>query len=385
MVERHGGAAAESAPPGRDLFMDLLRLVAMTAVVFLHWLSLMPSISDGIVVDRNVVDVTVGLWPLTWLAEVMALFFFVGGYANWVSMRAARHIGETPAQFVVRRWNRLLRPTLAFLGLWLGIDLLARAMGHRDASPLAHVSTGNTIPFGPLWFIGVYLVVIASSPITAAAHRRWGARVVVAMVVAVALADVVTFSTHVAAAMAFNLVLVWSVPHQLGYFYADGSLARMGLRGRVVMAGSGLLAIAGLTSLPYYPRSLVTLPWTVSFIAAPMLTQVASAFWLVGLALLLQPAAARVLSRPWAQRVVGAATPYAMPVFLWHMTAYLVAASVLVWSGADFVYGIRTDPTWWWTRPVLILASAVALGAILAVRRSLRMMRHRLAGAAVSR
>jgi hypothetical protein len=377
VAERHEDTAAQRVAAGRNLYMDLLRLVAMSAVVVLHWFSLMPSIERGLVVDRNVVDVVVGLWPLSWLGQVMALFFFVGGYANWISLRGSRARGESVTRFVVRRYNRLLRPTFAFLGVWLGIDLLARAIGHVELSPLAHATTTSTIPFGPLWFIGVYLVIVALSPVTMAAHRRWRLGTVAVMVAAVAVADAVTFATGVAAAMTLNVVLVWAVPHQLGYFYADGSMARLTPRGRAAMTGLGLLAILVLTALPYYPRSLVTLPWKVSFMAAPMLTQVASAFWLVGLALLLEPAAVRLLRHPRARRVVDRLTPLAMPVFLWHMTAYLVAASVLVLLGADFVYGIRTDALWWWTRPVLVLASAMALAGILIVLRSLRRISHR--------
>jgi fucose 4-O-acetylase-like acetyltransferase len=370
-------AAAVQHPPGRDLYLDLVRLVAISVVVLLHWLSVMPDLRGGMVVDVNVVDVTTGLWPFSWVGDVMALFFFVGGYANAGSLDRAREAGRTTLQYVAHRYGRLLRPTFAFLGVWLGIDLLARVVGRADLSPLAHVSTGNTIPFGPLWFIGVYLVLIALSPLTLAAHRRWGVAVPAAMVAAVAVADALTFATGVSAFLALNLVLVWSVPHQLGYFYADGSLRRLPVRGRAAMALGGLLAVAILTSTPAYPRSLVTLPWQVSIMGAPMLTQVASAFWMVGLALLLQPLGERLLGRPAVRAVVERCTPLAMPVFLWHMTAYLVAASVLVWLGAGFVYGIRTDPVWWWTRPVLMAWSALALAAILLARRSLSRARRR--------
>ena len=379
MAHDHNDAAVDQLSSGRDLYVDLLRLVALASVVLLHWFSLVPSVQAGVIVDRNVVDVVPGLWPFSWLGQVMALFFFVGGYANWISLGRSRSRGEPSGRYIVRRYNRLLRPTFAFLGVWLAVDLLARAVHHQELSPLAHVTTASTIPFGPLWFIGVYLVVIAISPWTMAAHRRWPVRTVVALVAAVALADAVTFRTGVSAAMTLNIVLVWAVPHQLGYFYADGSLAGLTMRGRAAMACLGLAAILVLTASPYYPRSLVTLPWKVSFIAAPMLTQVASAFWLVGLALVLQPAADRLLRRQGAARIVGRATPLAMPVFLWHMTAYLIAATVLVLLGADFVYGIRTDALWWWTRPVLVMASALALVAILVVLRSLRRISSRVA------
>src|SRR6478609_7556586 len=157
----------------RDRFVDLVRVGAMLAVVVLHWLSVVPHLSHGRVVDHNVVDLVPGLWPLTWIGDVMALFFFAGGYANWTSLEAATGRGESRSPFVRRRVRRLLGPTFGFLGLWLGVDLLMRVTGVGSQSPLHHVGIGNTIPFGPLWFLGVYLVVVVLTPWTVAAHRRW--------------------------------------------------------------------------------------------------------------------------------------------------------------------------------------------------------------------
>jgi hypothetical protein len=37
----------------------------MVTLVVLHWLSVMPALTAGRVVDQNVVAVVPGLWPLT--------------------------------------------------------------------------------------------------------------------------------------------------------------------------------------------------------------------------------------------------------------------------------------------------------------------------------
>jgi hypothetical protein len=66
-------------------------------VVVLHWLSVMPHLQGATVRDVNVVDVMPGLWPLTWMGDVMALFFFAGGYANWTSLRAPSSAGRPAA------------------------------------------------------------------------------------------------------------------------------------------------------------------------------------------------------------------------------------------------------------------------------------------------
>lgn len=368
-VDRASAQPVGPASPDRDRFIDLVRVSAMLAVVVLHWLSVMPDLQNGHVVDRNVVEVVPGLWPLTWIGDVMALFFFAGGYANWVSLAAALDRGQSRGVFVARRFRRLLRPTFGFFGLWLAIDLLMRVAGFGELSPLRHVGIGNTIPFGPLWFLGVYLAVVTLSPWTVRAHRRWGVAVPVVMVLGVAVADTAAFILDSGAPLAANLLLVWLIPHQLGYFYADGSLRRLSAPKCAAMATAGLAALAALTTLPYYPRSLIGPRWTVLTIDAPTLPLVAASVWLVGLALLLRRPAERLLSRSRRWRLVSRTNSAAMPVYLWHMTAYLVVAAALDRLGAGFVYGTRPDAAWWWGRPVIVVLSAVVLLGILAAQR----------------
>jgi hypothetical protein len=292
------------------------------------------------------VTVIPGQWPVTWTGDVMALFFFAGGYANWVSLTSSLRRGESRGTFLARRVRRLLRPTLVFLGAWLAADLLMRAGGLGSSSPLRHVAIRNTIPFGPLWFLGVYLVVVILSPWTVAAHRHWGIAVPLTMMVVVAVADSQAFVRNSGAPLAANLLLVWLIPHQLGYFYADGSLRRLSARACAGMAATGLIILAVLTSLPYYPRSLINPRWTVLTMDAPMLSLVADGLWLVGLALLLRRPVERLLADPGRWRVLSRANDLTMPVYLWHMTAYLVAIALLAWLGAGFVYSTDASAQW---------------------------------------
>ena len=349
----------------RDRFIDLVRVTSMVTVVVLHWLSVMPTLTAGRVVDQNVVAVVPGLWPLTWTGDVMALFFFAGGYANWVSLTNSLLRGEPYGFFLARRVGRLLRPTFIFLGAWLAVDLLLRAVGLGSWSPLRHVAIGNTIPFGPLWFLGVYLVIVMLSPWTAAAHRRWGIAVPLAMVAGVGVADSQAFVRNSGTPLAANLLLVWLIPHQLGYFYADGTLRRLSAKACAAMAATGLVMLMVLTSLPYYPRSLISPRWTVLTMDAPMLSLVADGLWLIGLALLARRPVERLLMDPRRWRIVSRANDLTMPVYLWHMSAYLVAAALLARLGAGFVYSTDASAQWWWGRPAIMALSAAVLGGFL--------------------
>ena len=57
-----------------------------------------------------------------------------------------------------------------------------------------------------------------------------------------------------------------------------------------------------------------------------------------------------------------------MPVYLWHMTTYLVAAASLAQLGAGFAYSTDASARWWWGRPVvMVLSAAVLVGTLTAL------------------
>ena len=72
---------------------------------------------------RNAVGVVPGTWLLTWVLQVMPLFFFVGGFSNLVSYRSVQRAGGGYRDYLRRRMARLYRPVAVFLAVWavLGI------------------------------------------------------------------------------------------------------------------------------------------------------------------------------------------------------------------------------------------------------------------------
>jgi hypothetical protein len=63
--------------------------------------------------------------------------------------------------------------------------------------------------------------------------------------------------------------------------------------------------------------------------------------------------------------VVSHANDLTMPVYLWHMSAYLVAVALLARLGAGFVYSTDASVGWWQGRPAVIVVSAVVMGGSL--------------------
>ena len=376
MGERLDEQAART-PATRDRYVDFLRAFSIIAVVFGHWFSRINYWEDGVIGTTMFVRVAPTGWILTWLLQVMPLFFFVGGFSNLVTYRSFERQGRSTGQFLRTRLARLLGPTIIFLLVWaVGQGFLnTTGTGARTWWLLRGVKPpGATLPFGPLWFVAGYAFLIVVSPVMIALHRRFGAAVPVTLVSAVVVADWLGFVGGVPEARWTNVVFVLLLPHQLGFFYADGRLARMSKRAVAMVATGALAALILLTNpwifgdagqrwfpgVGHYPRSLVgTDALPISNANPPTVVLVAMAFWWIGLAMLLREPISRWLKRrrPW--RAVVATNSVIMTLFLWHMTAYLLAMLALWPLG----FG-QTDPSsarWWIERPLWIVVPGVIL------------------------
>jgi hypothetical protein len=126
------------------------------------------------------------------------------------------------ASFVRARAARLLRPTVVFLAVWAvaGTALGLAGVPGTALRPLA------LLVVQPLWFLGVYLLVVALAPAMLRLHRRFGPAVVVWLGLAAAAADLTGRLPGLDRVTNGNFVLVWLFAHQLGFLYADGALTR---------------------------------------------------------------------------------------------------------------------------------------------------------------
>ncbi len=384
---------AARTPLTRDRFMDLLRAVSILAVVLGHWTIGLISWDEGLIRVRSAVGVTSGLWLATWFFQVMPIFFFVGGFSNLVALDAARRRGLSTWGFVRSRAWRLLRPSLVFLGIWLVVQvgLHVADVGRPAGPPLwgetrllrGMLPPAATLPFGPLWFLAAYLVVVAIAPATVWLHRRFGLLVPAAMALLTVLVDLVGFGLGHPRIRYLNVAPVLLLPHQLGHAYADGSMLRWPRRAFWAMVAVGLGGLVVLTNpwifLPFgearfrwfptighYPRSLLgTDVEPISNAYPPTLCFLLAGIWAVGAVMLLRPALVRWVARPGPWKATIFVNGIIMTLFLWHMTAYLLAILALFPLG----FGREADSTarWWLERPLWIGAPGLILAGLVAL------------------
>ena len=330
----------------RDPFIDLLRVACIVVVVLGHWATTTVVWEPDRVLSVNALAQIPGTRIVTWLVQVMPLVFFAGGFANSVSRRrSGSYLG-----YLDRRLGRLLLPTGVFLAVWLALGIAAEALDPASAGKARAAEVAAL----PLWFLGIYLVAVALAPAMEALHRRWGLGVAGGLAAAVGVVDLVSIGLGIEGVGGANYAFQWLLAHQLGFAYADGTLQRWGRKGAAALALSGLAALVLLTTVGGYPVSLVGVPGQDrSNAQPPSLAMVALTLWLVGLALLLRPAALRWMRRPRVERLVTRGHAVLLTAFLWHVTAITLGAGVArALGGPEPAIG---SARWWALRPAWLL------------------------------
>ncbi len=339
--------------PSRDRFIDLVRGASIVAVVLGHWLVADVRWTSGALEQPSALGEVPTMWPLTWVLVVIPLFFFVGGYANRRSWEGTRRRGESYATFVDRRIHRVLVPS----GLYV-VVITATGMLVDRAGGLGVRAMGGLF-YQPLWFLGVYLVVVALTPVTLRAHLRFGLGVPVALAALVALGDLGRFVGGMQAAGYANVLLVWLLMHQLGY--ACQELTRPGW-----MATGGLAACAALVALGPYPATMVGVPGgPQGNMHPPTLAITALGVAQIGGALLARRHLDRWLARPRVWFAVVIVNLYVITIYLWHQAALALASRlVLPLAGEPPDPG---TPGWWAGRVLWLLVPAAVLAGLVAV------------------
>ncbi|MFC8657365.1 acyltransferase [Streptomyces parvus] len=359
---------AGATPATRDRYVDLLRVASLGAVVLGHWL--MAAVTpDGV---GNLLAVVPALQPLTWLLQVMPVFFFVGGFSHALSYRSLLRKRPEAAPgaaadsvysaFLRARLQRLLRPTMVFVLVWGAAALLVQLLGGGGGL------TGVTLRMvtQPLWFIGIYLAMVAFTPPLLKLHERYGWGAFAGLAGAAVTVDVLRFAAGVPYVEFLNFAFVWLAVHQLGFQRADG---RIHLRRAALLAGGGLVTATALVAFGPYPLSMVGMPGEkVSNMAPPTLALLAHGLWLVGAVELLRAPAARLLERPRVWRTVVAANGVAMTAFLWHLTAMFGVYGALL--ALDVALPEPASAAWWAQVPLRLALAAALTAALVAAFRT---------------
>jgi len=352
----------------RDTVIDLVRSGATTTVVFYHWVfTIIVWRPDGPHAD-NPIGYVSGLWFLTWILQVLPLFFMAGGYTHslaWAKYRAAPRAWR---RFVARRAGQLLGPAMLLVAVVLGAAWLIAAL---RPGPDPWFSRGVILVLSPLWFLVVYLMLVVTVPVWDRLHRRFGELAPIGLAVCAMGVDVARFRYGIGGIALANLVFVWAACHQVGWSWERLRAAPRRFGHALMLIG--FAGLAGLTNMGLYPRSMVgtTSPLDrFSNMGPPTLPIIALFALQLGLVVASREHLARWAERPRIAGGVAWLSRNAMPLFLWHSVGFaFFFAAMKLWLS------VPESPTtlWWLSRPLWLIGPALATVPLLAA--SARLLR----------
>ena len=359
MVERQGDLPAVTHHPRpaahRNRYADLLRIGAIGVVVLGHWLLTDITYQGGRLSGLNaLLYVSWGRW-VTLLFQVMPVFFLVGGYANAVSWTAHQERGEGWTVWVRGRAMRLLWPATVYVVV-AALTVTGARIAGTSAAELAQAGWFVALH---LWFLPVYLLLIALTPVMLAAHRRWGLAVPAMMALGAAGVDVGVVGARLPLIGFANYLLVWGSMHQWGFAWRDGSLTRPRWR-PYALAAAGTAVLAGLLAWGPFPVDMIGTGERIGNTSPPSVALLAFAAAQAGLLLAAEPAGTRLLARPRWWRSVTQLNTSVMNVYLWHMAPVIIVAVTLYPTGVMPEPAVGTAP-WWALRPAWLALLAVVL------------------------
>ena len=318
---------ARLTPDSRNRAVDLYRALAMIVVAIGHWLGMVVVLDDGELVGGNLLDFSPEYGWITWIGQVMPLFFFVGGFASATSLVSAERRGMRPADWVVTRLHRMVTPAAALGAFWIAGLAIAAALGGFGVAVVG--AAGAAIP---LWFLANYTIDTALAPYTFRWFRERPAVLIAGLVGLFTLGEVASFA-NVPVLGQLNWIVGWLGFQVAGFAWQQGRLPT-GRRLAVLAGSMWVAAIAavhlgpwpsvmlhhgGLEHSPTHPPSTALLLFGLAY------SFTAAAF---------APAVDRFLARSTrAWQLTIAANGVAMSVYLWHMTAAVVVAGAALGLG----------------------------------------------------
>ncbi|MDT5325947.1 MAG: hypothetical protein QOF25_3099 [Mycobacterium sp.] len=300
-------------PADRDRAIDVIRIVSLVGVVVGHTVMATSIIAGDVFIWDNVLTTSVVFQALTWVFQIMPLFFFAGVAASVGSYET----GGSWGGWLLKRCTRLYRPVFYYLAFWAAALVVLRGvLPVHVYEPIAGISIQL------LWFLGAYVLVLAAMPLLT--RISTGTRLVMAVVgvyAVVAVVDAVRVTDAGWSTVGYLNMLAWLIPGMFGVAYRRQLLTpRTALR-----LGVAMLAV-NLSLLWWGPYELSLVGIESQYLknmTPPSLLLAGHAIMLCAFAIAAAPGIGRWARRPRLWRIAVIGNTGAMTLYLWHMPALL--------------------------------------------------------------
>ncbi|AQA04042.1 acyltransferase [Mycobacterium sp. MS1601] len=346
---------AAQTPSDRDRAIDVLRIGALVTVVVGHTVMATSMIRDDVFLWGNLLTTSTSLQALTWIFQIMPLFFFAGAAATVNSWQPGTPWGA----WLMRRCQRLFRPVFAYLAFWaVTLAVLVHLLPVHVYEPIAGISIQL------LWFLGAYVLMLAAMPMLYRITSTWRLAAAVTLVyLLVMTVDAVRLHMPGLAVLGYLNMTAWLIPGMFGVAYRRGLVDGRG----AAKLGMAVLAVNIALVLGPYELSLVGIEGQrLTNMAPPSLLMAGHATMLCAFAIAAAPAINRWAQRPRVWWCVAIGNSGAMTLYLWHMPALLLMHLGFNLSG---LYRYPGQPNLLLLSVIaLIVMAALVAGAFLALR-----------------
>jgi surface polysaccharide O-acyltransferase-like enzyme len=347
---------AAQTPKTRNRYVDFLRAVSILVVITGHWLISTVYYLDGELAFAHLFAIQPATRWLTWIFQVMPVFFIVGGYANAVSIESAQRKGLGYAGWLSGRLTRLMTPLIVLLIIWA---TLALAMHLSGAGPdLIQLVTRAALI--PTWFLAIYIMTVLLAPPMYRFWRRLGFASIGILVAVAVLTDILFFGFEIRWPSWSNYFWVWLAIHSLGFAWRDGRLGDTTQQLSYSAVALSLLWI--LVFQGPYPLAMVGSPdMTLSNTTPPKITLLALGVFQFGLLMVFEQPMRRALTGLGLWTATVLINSMIMTIYLWHITLSIALIGLLYLADGA---GMGFEPgglAWWLTRPAWIAVLAALL------------------------
>lgn len=317
-------------PAGRDRAIDVIRIASLVGVVFGHTIMATSTIRDDVFIWSNLLTESTVFQALTWVFQIMPLFFFAGVAASVQSWNP----GSSWGGWLLKRCTRLYRPVFYYLAFWtVALAGLRFVLPEHVYEPIAGISIQL------LWFLGAYVLVLAVVPLLAritTTGQVTGA--IVGTYAFIAAIDAIRINIDGYASLGYLNTVVWLIPGVFGVAYRRHLLTSAA----ALKVGLGMLGVnLALLYFGPYELSLVGIETQhLKNMTPPSLLLAGHAIMMCAFAIAAAPAINRWAQRPRVWWLTAIGNSGAMTLYLWHMPLLLGLHLVFDYLGAD-----RYDPS----------------------------------------
>lgn len=307
----------------RNHVIDLARAASVVVVVLFHGLLYQIRIEDG----RPLVipwAPSRGWWVASWFLMVMPIFFIAGGFAQAVTLDRMKEQGLAYGNYLAGRGRRLVGPLVLFVTVCAIVASAFAWSGWLDeASELSRQFMQL------LWFIAVYLGIVAAAPVLLRAQDAIPWIVILALAAAGWAVDAWSFAVDAPDLRYLNMAFVWPLVHQLGMAYHRGWFRTGPLWQPIASLMLGAGGVVGLVAIGYPAAAVGFANIPNANVLPPSMAMVLLAFAQCGLLGLVERTGMFARVRPRVEYAIATVNALMVTAYLWHIPFILVTGGLL--------------------------------------------------------